>query len=183
MLNYLKPSNLFCDEYACYCYPNVEYLFCFILHSNQFVSSNKTDRSTVLKTYLIQKFQSACCTDEIIFQSIVGMYSSAVSLLPQLTVAPFRLSCVRKWTNEVPSNFRNRAVLSSAKLTIINDISSITWAFFNYRVAYFVRRRSHNLQIPVKVTYLNDCNFITRTLHANLVFQIPDSVALCQYSK
>ena len=33
---------------------------------------------------------------------------------------------------------------------------------------YNLRRRSHNLQIPVRINYLNDCNFINRMLYANL---------------
>ena len=32
---------------------------------------------------------------------------------------------------------------------------------------YNLRRRSHNLQIPARVNYLNDSNFITRMLYAN----------------
>ena len=33
---------------------------------------------------------------------------------------------------------------------------------------YNLRRRFHNLQIPARVNYLNDCNFVTRMLYANL---------------
>jgi len=33
---------------------------------------------------------------------------------------------------------------------------------------YNLRRRFHNLQIPARVNYLNDCNFINRMLYANL---------------
>ena len=29
-------------------------------------------------------------------------------------------------------------------------------------------RRFHNLQVPARVNYLNDCNFINRMLHADL---------------
>ena len=33
---------------------------------------------------------------------------------------------------------------------------------------YNLRRRFHNLQIPARLNYLNDCNFITRMLYVKL---------------
>jgi hypothetical protein len=33
---------------------------------------------------------------------------------------------------------------------------------------YNLRRRFHNLQLPARINYLNDCNFINRMLYANL---------------
>jgi len=32
---------------------------------------------------------------------------------------------------------------------------------------YYLWRRNHNLQIPARVNYLNDCNTITRILYSN----------------